>query len=86
MSALQAVLDRIRERRNAATPGPWHGSCGSINTNDGSLVANLPPSVKWRNTDADGRFIAHSWEDIGTLLAIVEGLDTIDDAVKEATA
>ncbi len=85
MSDLKAVLDRIRKRREATTKGPWRYRCGTINTrNGGALVTKLPSAVSWADRDADGDFLAHSWADIGTLLAIVESLATIDEAVKEA--
>ena len=57
-------------RCEAATEGPWHRSCATINTKDGGLVATLAPSK--RNKGADSEFIAHARTDLPAALEALE--------------
>jgi hypothetical protein len=79
---LPAVLEEIRERADAATPGPWESDilvdCGNrpvvlLPDPDNADAADLlfaadAPSA----TEADAEFIAHAREDVPRLLAVVD--------------
>lgn len=73
-------LDEIRERWNAATPGPWR--TGSLpNIVWGPYEPPTSPNhftaiceIIERGTGYDREFIAHSWEDVRDLLELVKRL------------
>jgi hypothetical protein len=80
-------LDAIRQRAEAATPGPWYGFSSSwcvYNTpnSDGELIADVyeyggyPP-------DANTQFIAHAREDIPAMLDEIERLRALLQTYQE---
>lgn len=79
------ILDEIKVRLNAATPGPWHkadsayyGIVWSQETepDPNDRAAQEPVAVQFEVAHTakseDAVFIAHAREDIATLLAIIE--------------
>lgn len=81
-------LDAIRERANAATPGPWEATAdgGTIRTDHPYPPGTLPPASDVIVEDArdfddpdgprtdDMEFIANAPTDIAALLAMVDHL------------
>jgi hypothetical protein len=82
MTTLKQKLEEIKNRVNAATPGPWesfengpHGGLGfGICTNPDDTKAWFlnNPADNSNQSSKNASFISHSRTDIETLLAIVE--------------
>ncbi|WP_158920631.1 hypothetical protein [Streptomyces sp. NBRC 109706] len=75
-------LAAIAARAEAATPGPWQYDYADreVMTGHGIAVADIHPA------DDDGRFIAHTREDVDALLAEVERLrDRVDEVERRYT-
>lgn len=86
-----AVLDTIRERADAATPGPWKVAWDGENDPDGAWSAEWPwlirqdiyPGKSVANlaeveaSTEDAEFIAHARTDIPALLAHIDALHTL---------
>ena len=91
-----AVLDTIRERADAATPGPWKVTWDGENDPDGAWSAEWPwlirqdiyPGKSVANlaeveaSTEDAEFIAHARTDIPVLLAHIDALLAEIDALK----
>jgi len=82
-----AVLDTIRERADAATPGPWatalevdhDGQYWVVTPPDGSVLFSVC-KVGHKGepkTEEDAEFIAHARTDIPALLAHIDALHTL---------
>jgi hypothetical protein len=86
MSEPATRLAAMRQRAEAATPGPWratglpyddiHDPC--IETADGDYVAqtvyDMQSASLNHHVDEDTEFIAHAREDVPYLLAVVDAL------------
>lgn len=86
-----AVLDTIRERADAATPGPWKVTWDGENDPDGAWSAEWPwlirqdiyPGKSVANlaeveaSTEDAEFIAHARTDIPVLLAHIDALHAL---------
>lgn len=74
-----ADLQAIRERCEAATPGPWFGCGDHIDDCSGKPFAQAVGRFADRSHDTfcqNNEFIAHARQDIPALLAEVERLQT----------
>jgi hypothetical protein len=74
-------LQKIRERCDAATPGPWKSFIeGRDHTSGSSFIMTGRPGSRGNDielsgaTDADQDFIAHAREDIRLLLEEIDRL------------
>ena len=89
-------LEPIKERLEAATPGPWSFhilpqpvgiTAATIHSEHGPRetcwTVDLPPEIGGMGTEKDAEFITHSPEDIAALLDEVERLRGQIDAVKK---
>ena len=69
----------LREKAEAATPGPWHSSSGpSVWGPEGVLIGNLPSyfgpeQSRWRENHATADFIAAA--DPSTVLALLDRIE-----------
>lgn len=86
-------LEEIRQRAEAATPGPWRAYGNTVEQEKtgwhqvvGTELTGLPYMTYERLTtkNEDATFIAHAREDIPYLLAEVERLRAALDTEKEA--
>lgn len=85
-------LDAIRQRLNAATPGPWFSVVNDLIGGRAVTAVDKPMhAIDHRrgdrvvadmlNTDADAEFIAHAREDVEHLLAIAEAVRAYLEAI-----
>ena len=95
-----AVLDTIRERADAATPGPWKVTWDGENDPDGAWSAEWPwlirqdiyPGKSVANlaeveaSTEDAEFIAHARTDIPVLLAHIDALEASLSALLDSAA
>ena len=71
----------LREKAEAATPGPWHSSSGpSVWGPEGVLIGNLPSyfgpeQPRWRENHATAEFIAAA--DPSTVLALLDRIERL---------
>ena len=74
-------LDAIRQRLEAATPGPWGETCGILkhyvwSGGEEDLGFSLqelhPHDGREVPAHANAEFIAHAWQDISDLLDLVD--------------
>lgn len=85
--AIRAALDAMRERVEAATPGPWgdqtslphlEPGVASWHPEGGALICCDPDGD---DRDADRRFIAHARQDLPALLAVAEAVASVGPLV-----
>jgi hypothetical protein len=76
------LLNEIRDRAEAATPGPWKSYIeGREKMNGSSFIMTAGEDIYLRGaTDADQDFIAHARQDIPMLLAEIERLRALRKA------
>ena len=76
----------LREKAEAATPGPWRSSSGpSVWGPEGVLIGNLPSyfgpdQPRWRENHATADFIAAA--DPSTVLALLDRIETLEAALR----
>ena len=70
------VLAEIEARLKAATPGPWKADNGCVSTTTGYafMVADCGRAGPKEAAQPNAEFIAHTPEDIATLLRLVRQL------------
>ena len=89
-------LEPIKERLDAATPGPWDFyvlpqsvgiTVATIHSEQGPRetcwTVDLPPEIGGMGTEKDATFIAHAPEDIAALISEVERRREQVEAVKK---
>jgi hypothetical protein len=64
-------LDTIKKQAEAATPEPWHRSCGTVNTEDGGLIASLAYARRGERK-ANAEFIAAARTNVPMLVTAPE--------------
>jgi hypothetical protein len=76
-------LKAIRERAEAATPGPWIAE-GETVYSSGVLIAGTYPAMICDDCDiTEAEFIAHAREDVPKLLAEIERLRSALEEISE---
>lgn len=84
----QLDLDAIKARADAATPGPWTAGGAFTHPWEVHIAAHLPFVELAHTTQggADAAFVAHTREDVPTLVAELERLRDAEDRVHRAFA